>query len=768
MNMSAKNQKSTVKSDSRSGKNAVRLFAKILIGTMLVFVAAGVLACGGALAYLYGAPADLDPAKLTAQQANLRLLDADLQAVAGTQSGTLQPDEVPQNLKDAFISIEDKRFYDHHGIDYRRIAGAAARNLTKGTRQGASTITQQLIKNTHLSAEQTLSRKLKEAQLAIRLERAYSKDEILCMYLNILYFGSGEYGVQNAARRFFDKSVDQLSDAECAMLAGIVKSPTKYNPLHHPDNSNARKCVVLRCMYEQKRLTQSEYEQALAYECKIADARRGDGARRYIDQAIGQAATVLGIDADTLAYGGYTVVTYLDPARQTAMHDTIGDDAYFKANSDGMRPDAIGILVDNATCGVLAYDSTRSADVFSLRRQPGSLIKPIGVYAPALDIGYISPQTMLLDEKTDFDGYAPSNYQDRYYGWMSARSALAHSQNVPAVSTLRGIGAQTARAYLDKMQIALDDEDRYLSLALGGMRYGMTATELVGAYATLANYGVYRPVSFIRSIRNADGQIVYEHASCASVRVYSDAAAYMTTDMLRDCVSEGTASKLRTLQLDVASKTGTNGSDKNRNQDAYNVAYTPQVTTMFWQGNLDGGATLDGSVTGGGAPTLQSRRILEDYYASHAATNFEMPSGVRSLQLDRFAYEHDRVEMLADPYAPQSATISGLYGADNLPSESDMSFSMIHAPEYRICDDPSGLYLEFTPNPRLRYRVYERTLSGENLLSDLCQSDPIRVPISPSVGLFGNSYAIVPYYTDDGGQEVIGLPATYRQRGVLW
>lgn len=743
---------------------------KVILIVILMFFFAGIAVFAAGWVALHSGSGEIQDEKLRAPVSTLTVTDASGQAMRLSDRQSLQG-SVPVSLRDAFVAIEDKRFYSHHGVDYRRILGAAWNNMTKGTKQGASTITQQLVKNTHLSAEQTLSRKWKEAKMAIELERMYSKDEILSMYLDVLYFGSGEYGVVNASKRFFDKSPQELHVAECAMLAGIVKSPTKYNPLHHPDAANARKEVVLRCMYDQGKLTQSQYQEALAYPCRITDTKAVVPYRGYLDQAITQAANILHMDAKTFAYGGYTIQTYMQPEMQQAAHRVVHDEVFRKIGSDTIDSTRLAMWTDTATRGVVAYECNRDIDVWELRRQPASLIKPIAVYAPALDIGTIGVSSPILDEKKTFSDYAPENFRNRYYGWTDTRTALAHSLNVPAVEILSKIGLPTSLQYLSEMGIQYSDADEHLALALGGMQYGTTFPELAGAYTALANMGAYQPVSFVSTITDADGQVVYRHSDTAAKQVFSSAGAYLTTDILRTCVQEGTASKLRSLPYDIAAKTGTNSdADARWNKDAYCVAYSTQFCGITWFGNVsDTDEPLPATLTGGGMPTLMMKELAQTFYTHKTDRPFVIPTEVTEYELDRYSYDQEHCEVLADPNAPTACKIRTIGNRVYLPTAQNWAYTLIPTPNCTLFPQADGTQLlTIFADPRLSYRVTERSLGSESTIGTFTGESQYSIPLTADAGLFGISYSILPYYTDDTGQEIIGQPTVLRQAGKLW
>lgn len=666
---------------------------------------------------------------------------------------TTDYDSVPQHLKDAFVALEDKRFYDHHGIDYIRILGAFAANVKSGSRaQGGSTITQQIVKNAFLSGEKSFSRKLKEARLAVSLERRLSKDEILETYLNMLYFGSGEYGVKNAARRFFGCEVSELSVAQSAMLAGIVKSPTKYNPINNYDNALSRSRLVLSLMLEQGKITETQYNEALTENIVIADDRSEEFFdKTYVVNAVSEASAILGIDEKELRAKGYAIYTFLDPEKQEKIKNTVSDDSFY---SDGNALCA-AIDCDTESGGISAVYSNFSLDLANFRRQAGSVLKPLVCYTPAFDCGALSPASVLDDEPTDFGGYSPENYGKKYYGKISARDALAYSLNVPAVSVLTTIGVQSGYDTLRKAGFSLGDDDN-LSLALGSTLNGCSFKELLGGYLTLARGGNYTPATFVREIRDADGNVVYSCKNNVENRVFSQESVYLTTNCLQKCAQSGTAKKLSSLGFDVASKTGTVASG-NGNVDAYNISYTTSDCVLFWQGSARYDAPLSSTVTGGGQPTLMCKNYLASIYENEKPAAFTVPQSITEVRLDKVAYDEGRLVTASDN-APSIFVVSDIFDARYLPSERDTSFDYPSAGAFEAKTLGDEVTITFTADSHLCYKVIKKSLfTDDRIVSEVKNRSGTITVEDTADGIFGyNRYVVVPYYIDDDGRETIG------------
>ncbi len=662
--------------------------------------------------------------------------------------------KIPDHLKNAFVALEDKRFYEHRGVDYIRILGATVANLKSGSKaQGGSTITQQIVKNAFLSGEKSFSRKLREARLAVSLERRMTKDEILETYLNMLYFGSGEYGVKNAARRFFGCEVEDLTIAQSAMLAGIVKSPTKYNPINHFDNAFARSRLVLGLMLEQDMITKAEYDEATGENIAIVDDKSAyEFDKTYVVNALGEACSILGIDEKELRVRGYKLYTFLDLSLQSALKNIIDDDSMYKTD-DTL---SAAIDVDAASGGIRAAYSNLYIDFFSFRRQSGSVLKPLACYAPAFESGLYSPASILNDEPTDFGGYAPENYGKKYYGKVSVRDALSMSLNVPAVSVLSSIGVQNGYNALKAMNFSLSDSDDNLSLALGSSYNGTTFIELLGGYLTLASNGEYKDATFISRIEDADGNTVYERNSTKAKRIFSEESAYLTTDCLMQCATDGTAKKLSSLPFQVAAKTGTVASG-NGNADAYNISYTTDSCVLFWQGSERYDTPLPSSVTGGGLPSLMAKTYLSQVFTDEKPFDFIVPAGIKTEKLDKIAYEEGNL-VLASDNAPDRFTVEDIFAERFLPTEKDNSFDYPSADGVDASVNGKTVTINFAADPHICYKVVKKSLFADDEIILCVENKEGTVSVTDEAdGLLGyNRYVIVSYYFDNDGRETIG------------
>ena len=630
--------------------------------------------------------------------------------------------EIPKTLQNAFIATEDTRFYQHHGVDFRRIAGSIWVDIkTGGYTQGASTIDQQLIKLTHLSSEKTLTRKLQEAWLAWQMENKYSKSEILEMYLNVVYFGKGAYGVQAAATVYFSKDVQELTLSECAVLAAIIKSPSNYAPHLHPDNTAKRKSLVLELMVKNQFITQEEADTAKQETITLVKDTTSSEYFVFIDQAIDQACALTNIPYDDFVTGGYRIYTTMDSGLQAACETLIKDTNLFPPNAEDDTE------VEGAIVVLRPFDGTIAAQVggrsYVARglnraqtslRQPGSAIKPVLVYAQALEKGLCSPATPLLDQFTDFNGYSPSNAGNVYHGWVSARYALLESLNVPAVQFLQDVGLNAAMGYAEKVGIPFASEDRNLAIALGGFTTGITPLQLAASYQPFANGGIYTPPSSILSVETNTGKTIYQ-AKSRSTPVLSEESAYLLTSMLQSGVEEGTSHRLQDLGLPIAAKTGTVAYGKYGGvRDAWMVAYTPDYIVAVWNGfdKTNDTHIMPSNCSGGRYPALMTVEIFKHLYKQKQVTAFQRPAGVIDITLDKLAYENDHCLLLANDVTPEENRMREIFNKRFAPTAYSPYWMAPPAltDAWVTLDDASQPELHFTPNDDLAvYQVYRKT-----------------------------------------------------------
>ena len=525
-------------------------------------------------------------------------------------------DNIPEGVKAAIVSIEDKKFYKHRGVDFKAIvrAGVAMLRNQKIT-QGGSTITQQLARTVFLSNEKTWERKVEEMFIAAGLERRYSKKQILEFYLNNINFGNGYYGIEAAARGYFSKGVDELDLADQALLCGIPNNPTIYDPVENPENAISRRDRILKQMYDdgkilwdtyqeqtQKSLTLNrpkrkkyDYVETYTYYCATRALMEQRGfvfQEEFADDAQKEAYETLYDEmyADcqkSLFTGGYRIYTSIDLDIQQELQTSIDDglSGFTDTTDEGIyKLQSSGVCIDNETGRVTAIVGGRSQDfnghtlnrAYQSFRQPGSSIKPLIVYTPQLERGY-TPDSIVKDEK--FEG-GPSNSNGRYSGNITLRYAVEQSKNTIAWKLLDELTPAVGLQYLKEMNFAkLDQRDEVPAVALGGFTYGTSAVEMASGYATIENDGIYREPTCIERIESADGEVIYENEE-QEKQVYDQNAARMMTDILKGVMTVGTARGLDLGDMPSAGKTGTT----NDHKDGWFCGFTRYYTTAVWVG----------------------------------------------------------------------------------------------------------------------------------------------------------------------------------------
>ena len=637
---------------------------------------------------------DFDPANILGAQQSLILYDGEngeiLRLHDKEDRVSIPLSDVPDLVQKAFISAEDARFYEHPGVDVIRIVGAAWADIKAGGYvQGASTISQQLIKLSHLTADKTISRKLEEAVLACQMETRYSKDEILEMYLNYVYFGGGYYGIEAAALGYFGVHAKDLSVAQGAMLAGILKSPSNYAPHLDFEASLARRDTVLSLMAEYGYLDDQGLADAKGETMVILHdgTASEEGRNYYVDAALQDAMEILQIDSETLLSGGYRIYTAMDSAIQNQCEAIFQQDDLFPGDAQG------AIVVQEAGTGLIramvggrgAYDTAMAFNrATDIRRQPGSVIKPVIAYAPALEGYGYTAATMLLDEPTTFAEYCPRNFGNKYYGWVTLREAVTRSLNVPAVKVLSDIGVSAGKAFAQSCGIPFDPQDTSLTLALGGFTYGVSPLQIAGAYAAFASQGIYNTPTCIQRITDSTGKELYVYEP-ENRRVMSEQNAYILTSMLQSAIQEGTGHRLKDLDIPLAGKTGTVGEGEG-NRDAWMACYSADYAAAVWIGydtSQDGALPQD--ATGGKYPALILEQLFQGLYQDRAPKEFSMPSGVNAYKLDKRTLEMFHEPVLATALTPSSAIQTEVFVEGTQPT-AQSSYWVVPSPpgEFRV------------------------------------------------------------------------------------
>ena len=537
--------------------------------------------------------------------------------------------------------------------------------------QGASTISQQLIKLSHLTSEKTISRKAEEAALAYEMERQYSKEDILEMYLNYVYFGGGYYGIEAAAEGYFGVHASDLTLDQSAMLAGILKSPSGYAPHINYAASINRRNNILRLMRDYGYITDDEKKQASVRRPTILHDKNEEYSGYYTDAVTKSAAALMGITVDELIRGGYSIYSAMDSDIQHYCEEMFKNGELFPAEDS----EAAIVVLEPSTGMVVAMVGGRSYTggisfnrATDIRRQPGSVIKPVIAYAPAFEYLNYTAADMILDEETTFADYTPSNYGNKYYGWVTVREAVTKSLNVPAVKTLSAVGVYRAKDFAKRCGIEFDDKDDSLALALGGFTYGVSPLQIAGAYSCFASGGIYNTPTLIKKITDRNGLTVYEYRQ-DSRRVMSEANAYILTSMLKSVVTEGTGHRLNTLDIPIAGKTGTVGL-ANGNRDAWMAGYTPEYTAVVWQGyDSDRLGLLPSSATGGTYPALMLYELFNHIYPDGRSGDFEKPESVKQYSIDAKTLKKQHKVVLANAMTPQSSRVTEYFTEETAPED---------------------------------------------------------------------------------------------------
>lgn len=594
--------------------------------------------------------------------------------------------QVPKDLQNAFIATEDNRFYSHHGVDPIGIMRAIWVNIAHdGVAEGGSTITQQLARNAFLTQDRTLKRKIMEAMLAIRIEQYYTKQEILEMYLNQIYFGQGAYGVQAAAHVYFGKNVQDLDLAQSAMLAGLPQSPNYYSPLTNYKAGKARQAVVLGQMVKYDYIDQATADKAkdedLGLHEKSEAAHSDNNASYFIDYVISEIAEKYGDDA--VYKDGLKIYTTIDMKAQDAAVQAMHNLPNFYTDDKGLtQPQGALIAINPHNGYIVAMVGGRGDDSFNravlAERQPGSAFKPF-VYLAAIQDG-MTPGTVMDDKKIEFNGWSPKNYEGTYSGQMTLRYALQHSVNTVAVQLADAVGMRKVLNLASSLGITtLDDsKDNNLAAALGGLTNGVKPIDMAVAYGTLANGGVkVKPVA-ITKIVDRNGQVVEEN-STEEQRVVDPKYAYVITNMLESVMSGGTGGGA-SIGRPAAGKTGTTDESK----DAWFVGYTPDLVAAVWMGDDYGIETLDG-ITGGTVPAVIWRDFMSQALNAMEipASDFTVPPGAASIANQGYAPVAPKVDPKAkdkdkdkkDAKDKDDATVESTDNSAESSSDSDSSKS---------------------------------------------------------------------------------------------
>jgi penicillin-binding protein 1A len=655
-------------------KKGRKIFKGIMIA-FLIICALTFAAGAGVLAAVVKSAPEIDSNVLDNLKQSSKIYDKDghlIESLSGVEDRTIVPlKKIPKHVQDAFIAIEDERFREHHGIDIKRIFGAIWYDIkTMSKAQGASTITQQFIKNYVLSPEKKFTRKFQEMYLAIQLERKLSKDQILEAYLNTIYLGGNAYGVQSASMFYFGKDVDELTIAEAALIAGLNQSPARYYPfskknMENPKVYKDRQKTVLTKMLENGFITQKEFDEAVNQKL-VFQTKKPTTSMKYqwfIEPAIDQIAEDFADKYDIsekeakerLRTGGYNIYLTIDTKIQEAAQKIIDNPSYYSKlrvpsklktySADGqskpkVEPQAAAVIFDYRTGEMRAIIGGRGPhELRSLNRatevprQPGSSIKPLAVYAPAIDSKIATPATIISDSPLtgDFNGWNPGNADGKFLGDITIREAIKRSRNLVAVKLGMNVGINTSINYLEKkfhistLQKSGPVNDKNLpALTLGGMTHGVYPFEMAAAYGVFGNEGVYSKPIMYTKVTDRNGTVILEKHSEQS-RALSPQAAYIMVDMMKDVVKGGegaTGTNANFGAMPAAGKTGT-ASD---NTNAWFVGLTPYYSGAVWIGHDKPNTKVQGLLSSLSAKMWGD--IMKEAHKGLEVKDFERPSGI--------------------------------------------------------------------------------------------------------------------------------------------
>lgn len=662
----------------KKSQKKINIFRVLILGSLL----AAFIVAGAGVGFVAGAVKSMpnfDISKLHELELTTYIYDdQDKQISTLHVENRVELQTIPENVKNAVIAIEDERFEKHFGVDLYGLGRAVVANITKGYgSEGASTITQQLVKIAILeNPEKKMKRKIQEALLAIQVERNYSKDEIMKMYLNTIYYGHGAHSLQTASKAYFGKDARDLTLSESAVLAGVINRPGKYSPYLNMENAINRRDLVLNQMAKVGFITKLEAEEAKKEKIVLAGLKSKDYKNQsFVDFIIEEAAKKLEIKEDSineLYTKGYKIYTTLDTPSQQKAEEIYANPENFPPDKNGKIVQSAFTAIDTKTGAIKVMVGGRNQQgerqfnrAVKMQRQPGSVFKPIAVYGPALEIGY-SPATVIDDVPEQYPTpQGPKvfqNYDNKYRGLISMRTALQYSVNVTAVKMLDKIGVSEGFNFAQRLGITTlvesgPSNDRNLSLSLGGLTKGVSPLELASAYQSFANKGVRVEPYAVRKIEDTKGNVLYEHKPSKTI-VMSEETAYLMNSMLKTVVQAGTGKRAQMANnRPVAGKTGTTSFDR----DAWFVGYTNDYVGVIWLG-YDKEDTMT-KVFGGSAGAPIWKEIMEVLHKDRPISDFPVPANITTAQVDY------KSGLLPSPLTPPEFVTTELFAKNNVPTE---------------------------------------------------------------------------------------------------
>ena len=675
-----------------------KLWKKILIG-IAAFVTVAIIAIVAIFAY-YGATAPTIQASDLEGATETKILDKDgelIYSLGGEKRDLITSEQVPQLLKDAITSIEDKRFYSHMGIDPIRIAGSFLRNAKAGQiTQGGSTITQQLVKLAVFSTkkeDQTYKRKIQEIMLALQLERNYSKEQILTYYLNKVYMANNVYGFGTASHYYFNKELSELSLPQVALLAGMPQAPNSYDPYANADQAKERRDLVLYSMKENGKITKEQYDQAVATpinEGLIAHNNNVDSNDKalvydsFVTMVLKEVQEKTGLDPYN---DGLTIETTIDSKAQQRLYDIVNTNDYIQYVNDKIQ-NAV-VMLDTKTGAVRAVNGGRKQTTLlgynratDNSRSTGSTIKPVIDYGPAIEyLNYSTGQTIMDQRTTYSNGVELNNWDFSHKGAMTLRTALVYSRNTTALQTFKAVGETNIKSFLNNLDIQIKNDGQDYLVESNSIGADISPIKMAAAYATFGNYGTYSKPYTVTKVTTRDGQVT--EFKPEQKQAMKDSTAYMITDVLKDSFKYGFATQAAIPGLPTAAKTGSSNYTVEQKRamgasdyediipDSWFIGYSTNYTISAWTG-------YDNPYEqGGGVDTTEQEysRLIYYYLMKYMA---ESSSGDDWVQPDSVVKQ--QIEIGSDPLSlpgprtPANMIATELFVKGHVPTQQSMNY----------------------------------------------------------------------------------------------
>ncbi|WP_339163099.1 PBP1A family penicillin-binding protein [Siminovitchia sp. FSL H7-0308] len=725
---------------------------------VVILMFAGLVTGAGTFAWYVKDAPKLDK-KLLVDPVASELLDinGEVFTTLGTERRDyVEIDQIPQLVKDAVLATEDVRFYKHHGIDFRRIAGAVLANFSRGFgSEGASTLTQQVVKRSFLSDEKTLKRKAQEAWLAFQLEKQYTKDQIFEIYVNKIYYSSGVHGIETASKYYFGKPLDKLELQEAAFLAGLPQSPNRYNPYEYPERADKRKNIVLSLMHQHGKISKEQMEKAKnisVTETLVPEEENRKDSYKYdsfVDQVIKE---VEALGDYNVFSDGLKIYTTLDPDAQQYTEKMLYTNEVVQYPDEKFQAGIV--LMDTKTGEVRAIGGNRNKDVKRGRnyatqlsdKQPGSTVKPIFDYGPAIEYLNWSTYEQVKDEPYTYTGGTPiNNFDNRHLGQMSIREALYRSRNIPALKAFQEAGAENVRKFA--AGLGFENIDMTESDSIGGGKQNPSPFTLAGAFAAFGNNGMYHKPHTVKKIVLMDGETEIKNKVEPKIAM-KDSTAYMVTDMLKDVLSSkaGATGKAAAIPgLPVAGKTGTtnytqaemreHNIPRGSSPDSWFAGYTTNYTVAVWTGYEKRTNPIL-------PKDLKIAQQLFKNLMSHASSDIETPDFKMPKSVVRAAVEKgSNPPKKPSKHTPESNIVHELFVAGTEPKQVSQAFDKLDAPsvsgEYKEGEKAVVFNWSHPESGELKFQVKVNIAGTEKDLGEISDTSYTISNVEP-----GKTYSI--------------------------